>query len=294
MIPHSDNLQIALRTSCEVAEEKGLSFEKAIILSDRSNFVIHLYPTSVVARVAANTTKVRKGDGWLSREVAVATHLSMKNAPIIPPSLEISPGPHQHNGLVLSFWEFVEELKQPLDPFIAGQKLRECHQALADFNGQLPLLDGFRESQNLILQLISEGRFCDADIELLHQISVCLEEKLAQIQLPMQAIHGDAHLLNVLNTTRGVLWTDWEDTFMGYTAWDIACMISSSRIFGTDIDEATAALNGYGGNLDDNLLEFFVELRTFQTIPWNIILSKDDSQSLERLQQRLQWFRQRI
>jgi hypothetical protein len=101
----------------------------------------------VVARVATTTGTVRQGDGWFAREVAVARHLAAAGAPIIPPSTAIEPGPHQHEGLVLSFWEFVEISDEPFDPFLAGRALRSCHEALIDFSGDLP-----------ILALITEGR----------------------------------------------------------------------------------------------------------------------------------------
>ncbi|MBX3229103.1 MAG: phosphotransferase [Labilithrix sp.] len=39
-----------------------------------------------------------------------------------------------------------------------------------------------------------------------------------------QAVHGDAHIRNVLATARGVLWTDWEDAFLEPIEFDLACL----------------------------------------------------------------------
>jgi thiamine kinase-like enzyme len=38
----------------------------------------------------------------------------------------------------------------------------------------------------------------------------------------MQALHGDAHFGNLLVTRDGLLWTDWEDAFLGPVEWDLA------------------------------------------------------------------------
>jgi Phosphotransferase enzyme family len=296
---HSQNTtsQNAIRASCEVAEAQGLKFDEAIILREQSNLIIHLRPTPVIARVATTTATYRTGDAWLKREVAVAGYLASVKAPVIPPSSLVQPGPHHHNGLVLSFWEFVEELPEPVDPTTAGHALRKCHEALIDFNGELPILDPIPESQQIFSQLITQKAFNSADADMLQRVRERLNKELVQLNLQqnltMQPLHGDSNISNVLNTTKGVLWADWEDTFKGPIVWDIACLIASSRVFGTDTEKAAAAISGYGKTIDNELLDLFVEIRTFQTVLWNYIIGQKYPESLERLDVRLRWFRSR-
>jgi aminoglycoside phosphotransferase (APT) family kinase protein len=294
-----DNIpsQNAIRASCQIAKEQGLKFDEAVILREQSNLIIHLRPTPVIARVATTTATFRTGDAWLAREVAVARHLASVGAPVVSPSHLVDPGPHHHNGLVLSFWEFVEELPEPVDPATAGRTLRECHEALIDFNGELSILEPISESQQIFSQLLRQGAFSSADADMLQRINERLNKKLNQLNLQknltMQPLHGDSNFSNVLNTTRGVLWIDWEDTFLGPVVWDIACLIASSRVFGTDTDKASAAIVGYGKTIDNELLDLFVEIRTFQTVLWNYIIGQKYPESLERLNVRLRWFRSR-
>ncbi|BAZ16032.1 stress response kinase A [Calothrix sp. NIES-4071] len=286
-------LQKAVRAACEVAENHNITFNKPIILSNQSNVLIHLHPTSVVARVATTTGTVRKGDAWLKREVAVSSYLAENGAPIIPPSVQLPPGPYEHNGLILSFWEFVKVLEQPPDPVAVGRALRSCHEVLSNFQGELTVLDLFEESQQILTQLLTDKAFSAEDAEMLVSISQRLNNQIKQIQAPMQPLHGDANFSNVLNTTRGVLWGDWEDTFIGPVAWDLACLVARAIVFGTGIEQANAALQGYGIDIDEGLLDLLVQARTFQTVLWNYIIGQHDSQSLERLNARLQWFRKR-
>lgn len=191
-------LQLAQRAACEVAAAHGLKFEQAIVLQNLSNVIIHLAPTSVVARVSTTTGTVRVGDAWFAREVAVAKHLTAAGAPIIPLSSAIDPGPHQRLGLVLSFWEFVQILNEPFDPRQAGRALRTCHVALQDFQETLPILALISEAQQLLDQLIAEAEFDAADVEMLLRISQLVAHQMQQ--LSMQPLHGDPHSGNVLNT----------------------------------------------------------------------------------------------
>ncbi|MBD2164737.1 aminoglycoside phosphotransferase family protein [Calothrix membranacea FACHB-236] len=287
------NLQAAIQTLCEVAQKQGINFDRAIVLADHSNLLVHLHPTPVVARVATTTGTVRKGDAWLKREIAVATHLAIVGAPIVPPSTVVAPGPYHHNGLVLSFWEFVEELDEPVNPNIAGRALRECHEALVNFQGELPVLDALSESEQIFYQLQSQGVFSPADTDMLQRVNERLKTQFQQLHLPMQAVHGDSNPSNVLNTTRGVLWADWEDTFMAPIFWDISSLVAASRVLGKDVEWSDAALQGYGVKIDEQVLNLFIEARTFQTVLWNYIIGQQHPESLERFERRLQWFRER-
>jgi hypothetical protein len=101
-------------TAVTVAAQLGLRSGEPVILHDANNTLVHLRPAPVVARVATMTGAVRQGPAWLKREVEVTAFLVAAGAPVIPPSQQIDPGPHEHDGLSLSFWQLVEEIDAPL------------------------------------------------------------------------------------------------------------------------------------------------------------------------------------
>lgn len=289
----SSKLQLAQRSACEVAEAHGLIFEQAIVLQNLSNVIIHLAPTSVVAKVSTTTGTVRVGDAWFAREVAIARYLTAVGAPIIPVSAAIEPGPHQHLGLVLSFWGFVQILDEPFDPYQAGHALQVCHTALQHFQGALPILALISEAQQLLDQLIAQSEFAAADVEMLLRVSQRVAGQLQQ--LPMQPLHGDPHSGNVLNTARGVLWTDWEDVMLGPIKWDLASLVAAPYVFGTDRDKAEVALAGYGRSFSGEALNWCIEARTFVALVWSIILHRQhpNPERQARIERRLDWFRNR-
>jgi thiamine kinase-like enzyme len=65
------------------------------------------------------------------------------------------------------------------------------------------------------------------DTELLHE--------LASAPLPVtQALHGDAHLSNCMQTTAGTLWHDFETSCRGPREYDLAALVHHERIHGGD------------------------------------------------------------
>jgi aminoglycoside phosphotransferase (APT) family kinase protein len=283
----------ALRAAVEVAEAHGLRFSRPVVLRDLSNLLVHLRPAPVVARVSTATGTMRPGEAWLAREVAVAGHLAAAGAPVVAPSAELPPGPHRHDGLALSFWTFAEETPGALDAEAAGRALRVCHEALADFPGPLPEHAVFREARRVLAGLGTRGALAVPDAQLLERAAERLEDRLAALALPLQAVHGDAHLGNVIQTPAGPLWNDWEDTFRGPVAWDLGCLHASARVFGGDPAAVAAAQRGYGAAPAPEVLDLLVEARAFQGTVWTVLISGDRPGGPERVAARLAWFRAR-
>src|SRR6185312_534734 len=132
----------AIDAAVTTARRLGLRAEQPLLLHDASNALVHLRPAPVVARVATTTAMSRQGGAeHLAREIAIASHLARAGAPVIPPSGDVDPGPHSEDGLALSLWELAERLPGPPSPAAAGRALRECHEALAEADLDLPPLE---------------------------------------------------------------------------------------------------------------------------------------------------------
>jgi len=65
--------------------------------------------------------------------------------------------------------------------------------------------------------------------------------------LPVQALHGDASLSNLLCTPERLVWNDFEDTFRGPVHWDVAGYLMSLEADGADSAFVEQALKAYGG-----------------------------------------------
>jgi hypothetical protein len=253
------------------ARREGLRFAEPKVLRDRGNLLVHLAPAPVVARVATLTGTRRAGDRWLRREVAVAGFLARAGAPVVAPSAELDPGPHTHDGISLSFWDYVEEVEAPLDAAEAGRRLRVCHEALAGYRGELEPLGTLAEAERWLEELAAEGRIDVHSAARLRVDAAEVRQRIEALGLPLQAVHGDAHLDNAINTAAGPLWNDWEDTCLAPRALDLGCLQAAASVWGDDPEPVATALAAYG-EIDPEALAVFVAARRFQGTLWSELL----------------------
>jgi len=249
-----------------VAARHGLDAPDAAVIASGSNVLVHLRPAPVVARVMTGTVVLHGDDPreWLDREVAVAGYAAERGAPVVAPSDRLPPGPHEHNGLWLTFWRRVEhDPSLPLDPAEVGRSLRVLHDALAGYDGELPPVAAVRGD---IERLIHAGDAPDA-----HAWQAELR-RLARIVFDGaggggQTLHGDATIGNTLRTPEGLLWNDFEDVCRGPVEWDVGGLVSSFQVRGADDAFIDAVLDGYGGPTRE-VVEPFVEASLLYLRAW--------------------------
>ena len=252
-----------------VARANGLTVSDPVILRDQLNVFIHLRPAPVVARVAGTIARVRPGATWQRRELAIAGHLARVGAPVVAPSDELPPGPHEHDGHVISFWRYVEPTGEPVDPVAAGHALRECHEGLRSFSGSLPVLSGVTEAEALLMKLAAEEALDrQAATTLLHRIED-LHATLGSLRVSDPAAARRRASQQRPPGPDGPLWNDWEDTCVGPLGWDAACL----KLTRDGGERAEAALAASGIHLDPGELSLWVEARSLQVAVWRAFLA---------------------
>jgi len=102
-----------------------------------------------------------------------------------------------------------------------------------------------------------------------------------------QAVHGDAHIGNVMATERGAIWTDWEDAFVGPIEYDIACLRSKADLFGEERDAIDAMLAAYGADYDRALATDLGLVRNVQVIAWLALFAERQPELLPRMRARI-------
>jgi Phosphotransferase enzyme family len=228
----------AVEAAVAVADAYGVHCEKPVVLSDAWHVLVHLWPSPVVARVTSGAPGVDPAD--VERELTVAWHATRAGAPVVQPSALLPPGPHRHDGHTLVFWRYIVEAGK-LDATAAGRGLHTIHDSLADYDGELPRA-GRAEDVRAMLQPFAPSD----DVELLCE--------LASLELPEgQALHGDAHLFNCIQTAAGPIWHDLETACRGPREYDLAALVLDDRSQGSD-PEARSAITAYGA-YDEELLD---------------------------------------
>lgn len=279
--------ELPIRAAAETLMEHGITPDRCDILQNGNTLVLRLTET-VVARVVQDVDGPRQGTEWFARENAIAQHLTEHGAPVIPLHPDLPPGPHEHLGYPINFWQFVTRIDAEPDPADIGRTLRQCHEVMGSFAEPLPELAILTESLGI---LDARDLFPKSTQDLLRgHLKTSID---VMSGFPHQPLHGDAHMGNLMNTTRGLLWTDWEDTFAGPVEWDLASIIWNAKILDKDEALVSAILDAYraaGGRIDQRVLEQSLIARAAVMTAWYPILYPNpNAERSAKLRRRIEW-----
>ncbi|MBV8657634.1 MAG: aminoglycoside phosphotransferase family protein [Burkholderiales bacterium] len=286
--------QRAVNAARAVATRLGLRFTDTVLVNAGINVLVRFSPTNVLCRIATTTGLVRLGGVGFKREVEIARFLAARGLPVIGPSAALDAGPHEHDGLWLSFWDYLPATDEPIDAQAAAKALRSCHEALSDYTGTLVPWGAWEEARQIRTDLVDQGLLASADIDVLAELTAYVDAKIAEYALPLQAIHGDAHYENVMFTAQGLRWFDWEDCFLGPREWDIACMLRQSRVFDLHAHRAPQAMAGYGEEIRHETLDALVLARDLQAVSWGLLHAQQYDDAAERIASRMARMRQHL
>jgi hypothetical protein len=218
----------AVAAAVALAREHGLRVEEPTVVNDLFSVMVHLRPAPVVARVPTWITRLRTPvTDWLAREIAVTTFLSEQGAPVVAPSRELLPGPHAHDGFVISFWTYLQpDPDRAATAADCSAMLVDLHAALQLYPGELPLL------ASAVIDLprwlgaldLAADVLTDADVGTLHAAAERLGPFLEAPDAEVQPLHGDVHPGNLIATREGMVWIDFEEVCRGPIEWDLATM----------------------------------------------------------------------
>jgi hypothetical protein len=244
-------VQSAVTAAVAVATELGLRVADAVPIGTGSNVIVHLRPNPIVARVMSGTVALHPDPrAWLMREIDVGAFLAERATAVVAPTTVVDPGPYLNGNLWMSFWEHVEIRQAPLEATEIGRALRSLHDGLAEYPGPLPPRSAVMDEIDWLLDALSGE---DGATELSAE-----RDRLAEVMLEpaadSQPLHGDASLSNLLPTSSGPRWNDFEDVCLGPVAWDVAGVLSDARAAHGDAFSAEV-LAAYGREFDPAALE---------------------------------------
>ena len=268
----SDLERRAVAAAVAVAAGYGLASDEAVVIYSGSNVLVHLRPAPVVARVMTGTVVLHDDPSrWLTREISVVQFLAPSGLAVAPSTL-IAPGPHHHDGLWMTFSEWIADL-QPMTQLDhadgLGRALRDLHDHLRPFDGDLGDL---REVHGDIDRLLGQLRASDAqEADVVSSLRARLDALGAVFAstLPSQALHGDVSLSNLLHTPQRLLWNDFEDTFRGPVHWDLASFTESLRLRGASRAFIHETLQAYGFD-NEQELEPFIAVQDVYVEIWRM------------------------
>lgn len=250
----------AVAAALDVAERFGVPADPFFLLHTRSNVLVRL--GGLVARVPATTTLVRADPApWLARDVEVSRYLTQRGVPVVSPSTDPPAGPHFSGGLPVTLWHYTRhDPDHRYSPAEIAKSLGRVHDALREYPGELPRRGPLEAVDQIFTRL---GESIGDALPRLRAEAGRIEAALPAG--PVQALHGDAHPGNVIATDDGPCWLDFEDTWRGPLAWDVATLVKHSD---------RTALDAYPGEVGESSFGPLLELRRLLGTLWQFVIAE--------------------
>jgi len=269
-----------------VAREAGLDVREPRLVRDLTNVLVHLAPGPVVARVPMTFTRLR-GRDWIERELRATAFLAGAGAQVARPTRSVDPGPYERDGYFVTLWEYIDHApERPLDARRAGEALREVHELLATAEAQgLAHFAHLEEIETLVAML----ELSPQEARLFQRGLAAARRAVDGLDLTLQPVHGDAHRANVLRSSAGPLWNDFENICLGPRELDLACNEIRART-GKREPEDDELLAGYG-DFDRNLVSLLIPVHALFLAAWSFVVAERRPEVRPNAVHRLGWVR---
>lgn len=247
----------AVRAALAVTARLGLPSHDPEVLHERSNVLVKLGP--LVARVPATVRLARPGPAWQERDVAVSRFLTERGVRVVSPSTDPPAGPHFAEGLPVTLWHYTpHDPDHRYAPDVVARSLAEVHAALREYPGELPRRGPLDDLERFLGRTGLDGAAPRLRAEAA-RVAATLPDGAGQ------PLHGDAHPGNLIATGAGPCWLDFEDTWRGPLAWDLAILASQG---------GPEYLDAYPGSVDEDALRAFTRLRELYTVVWRFVIAQ--------------------
>ena len=230
----------ALAAALAVASALELPATESVLLNDSNRLVIRLLPCDVVARVVPIGYRVFDAAIGAEREVQIVRQLGEARAPVAELAPQVEPRVFVRDGFeiqLLAHYEPGPTRVVPPDEYAAS--LRRLHGAMGQLEVATPrFTDRVADVLQWVARRDETPDLADEDREFLVQTIRGLQQSVLDRGAPEQLLHGEPHPWNVLDTTGGPRFVDFENCVRGPVEWDLGWVPSEvSRLYpGADRD----------------------------------------------------------
>jgi hypothetical protein len=211
-------VQRALAAAMSTASALGLAVDDAIVLHDSNTLTARLLPCDIVARVAPIAHQVAQF------EIELARRLAATQSPVAVPDSRVEARLYERHGFAVTLWTYYKPVTdREVSPAEYANALERLHAGMRKLDLRTPhFTDRVEEAQRLVGSSNLTPDLADADRELLSTTLRSRRQAIVDHGAAEQLLHGEPHPGNVLSTTSGPLFTDFETCCRGPVEFDLA------------------------------------------------------------------------
>lgn len=208
----------AAAAAMSIASSLGLVAEQLVILNNSNKLTLRLLPCDVVARVAPVGYQLGQF------EIPIAERLASQGSPVARLDPRIAPTTHSRDGFEATFWTYYEPASSNrVQPADYADALRRLHTGMRAVDVGVPhFTDRVGSAQRLLADRDRTPTLGEVDRALLAETLPTLARAIGERGSCEQLLHGEAHPGNLLATTQGLVFIDFETCCRGPVEFDIA------------------------------------------------------------------------
>ena len=199
----------------------GLDVSAVVEFQQANRLTLRLLPCDVFARVAPT---IRSNIEIAAFEVDVALQLEEAGGPIGVLDPRVQSHLHVDHGYVTTLWKYYEPAPSAaLSPAAYASVLQDLHAAMRSVDVPAPhFTDRVDEAVVIVEDRSKSPGLVEADRDLLAQALTSLRRVVVNRAGNEQLLHGEPHEGNLLATTEGLRFIDFETCCYGPIEFDIA------------------------------------------------------------------------
>jgi Ser/Thr protein kinase RdoA (MazF antagonist) len=268
----------------------GLDYQRIELLRFGTSAIYRLHGTDLVARVA----RKEKDKSEISREMAICRWLNEQEFLAIDPADYISTEPIEVEGMLISFWHFVDIKDEPVSIEEFADLLKRFHQISSDYPGKLHRWNPMKLVARDLHALRAAHTLTQEDLSMLWEWRDYLDEQLFNVKTKLGEgpLHGDAHVGNCVKTDRGLMLLDFDLVCYGPREWDLTPAVLGPRRFNEPKENYWRFAEAYGYDVTKwPYFKLIALARELLTTTWRLQIEAVTSAKDEG-QRRLQYWRQ--
>ena len=207
----------AIAAATSVAASLGLPANDAVVLHNSNKLALRLTPYDVFARAAPVGQEVAE------LEVELAQQLAEVGCPVAALEPRVDPLVYKRDGFAVTLWTYYEPVTAHVSPVDYAKALERLHAGMRKVDVATPrFTDRIAEAQELVANPDLSPELAEADRVFLSSRLESLRQAIDDRDAVEQLLHGEPHPGNVLSTTKGPLFIDFETCCRGPVEFDLA------------------------------------------------------------------------
>jgi Ser/Thr protein kinase RdoA (MazF antagonist) len=223
----------AIAAATSVAHTLDLQVTDAVVIQNSNKLALRLLPCDAFARTALVGQEVAAFEVWVAQALAAVS------APVASLDPRVEPRVYELDGFAVTFWTYHRPVADRGSPDEHADALDRLHGAMRSIQVEAPHFTERIAAAEHLLTRPDETPALDAGdrrmlLNTLRDAGEAIRSRVAAEQL----LHGEPHPGNLVSTSDGLLFIDFETCCRGPVEFDVAHVPDDVSVLYRDIDQA--------------------------------------------------------